>query len=38
MNNDVLTGWNTYTFVIGTMDDFGTIDELLYHENQQNEQ
>ena len=31
MNNDVLTGWNTFTFVIGTTDDFESIDALLYH-------
>ena len=26
-----MNGWNTYTFVIGTTDDFESIDALLYH-------
>ena len=31
MNNNVLTGWNTFTFIIGTADDFESTDELIDH-------
>lgn len=31
MNNNVLTGWNTFTFIIGTTDDFESTDDLIDH-------